>query len=326
MATAAGSVGRTVDEPQRESPLRLAWRAFNTFRSHNMTDHAASLTYFAMMSLFPALLMAISLLGLFGQASIASDFANYVARKGADPATAQTVHNALAKLTEKSGGAVGVAFVVATLLALNGASGAYGAAGRALNVVHGVDEDRSFVRRKLTDVAATLVVLVLFLVVLVALFLGGGIADDLFGTIGLGDTAAAVWSIARWPVALLAALVAYALVYAFAPDVEPRTLRWISPGAATGVAIWIVGSVLFGVYIKNFSSYGAAYGAFGAAIVLLLWLYLTSNAFLFGAELNKAIERRTAAGRGGPPFVTPPPAGPAPDPEATSTGRPGPGT
>ena len=100
----------------------------------------------------------------------------------------------------------------------------------------------------------------------------------------------------RWPVALVAATVAYGLVYGLAPDVEPRRIRWITPGAVVGVVLWIVLSLGFAIYVQNFSSYGAAYGAFGAAIVLLLWLYLSANAFLFGAELNAELER--AAGDG----------------------------
>ncbi|MCW3010570.1 MAG: YihY/virulence factor BrkB family protein, partial [Solirubrobacterales bacterium] len=284
------------DAPQaRTSPLKLAWRAVGTYRAHQMTDHAAALTYFAMLSLFPALLVGVSLLGLLGEASLATDAANYVAENGADPATAQVIKSSLETLFTSSSSGVGVALAISLLLGLNGASGAFGAAGRALNVVHAVDEDRSFIRHKLSDIGATLVVIVLFAIVLVALFLGGGIAEDLFGVIGLGDTAAAVWSLARWPVALLAALVAFAIVYAFAPDVAPRRLRWISPGAVVAVLIWILASIGFAFYVRGFSSYGAAYGAFGAAIILLLWLYLTSNAFLFGAELDVAIEREGTA-------------------------------
>ena len=147
----------------------------------------------------------------------------------------------------------------------------------------------------------TLVVIVLFAIVLIALFLGGKIADDLLGKIGLGSTAKAVWSIARWPVAVVAAMVGYALVYAVAPNVVPRRYRWITPGAAFGVVLWIVLSVAFAVYIKNFSTYGAAYGAFGAAIVLLLWMYLSANAFLFGAEVNAELERAERAGGSAPP-------------------------
>lgn len=306
MATVAADPALGEPAP-RTPPLKLAWRALGTYRAHQMTDHAAALTYFAMLSLFPALLVGVSLLGLLGQASLAGDAASYVADHGADAATATVIKSSLDKLFASSGSRVGAALAVSVLLGLNGASGAFGAAGRALNVVHAVDEDRGFLRHKLEDLAATLGVIGLFAVVLVSLFLGGGLADALFGKIGLGSSAATVWSIARWPAALLAALLGFALVYAFAPDVQPRRLRWITPGAAVAVMIWILASIGFAFYVKGFSSYGAAYGAFGAAIILLLWLYITANAFLFGAELDVAIEREHTAGRGGPPMVTPPP-------------------
>jgi membrane protein len=188
--------------------------------------------------------------------------------------------------------------------------------------VYAVEEDRGFVRRKLTDLATTLVVIVLFAIVLVALFLGGQIADDLFGKIGLGSTAATVWSIARWPVALLAATVGYALVYAVSPNVVPRRFRWISPGAVLGVVLWIVLSLAFGVYIQHFATYGAAYGAFGAAIVLLLWLYLSANAFLFGGEFNAELERTARMGDVAPPAPSPPPSAGDPDGSAPAEGRP----
>jgi membrane protein len=306
-----------VRDAGRPSLLAVLKQAFANFRAHEMTDYAAVLTYFAMMSLFPALLLGVTLLGLFGQQSLVSDASDYLLRHGADPKTAGVVRDALAKVISSSGGALGVSLVISVALALNGASGAFAAAGRALNVVYGVEEDRGFVRRKLTDLGCTLVVILLFAIVLVAVFLGGQIADDLLGKIGLGSTAAAVWSIARWPVAVLAAMVAYAIVYAVAPNVVPRRFRWISPGAALGVILWIVLSVAFGVYIQNFSSYGAAYGVFGAAIILLLWLYLSANAFLFGAEVNAELERAETAGRAAPPPPSPPPTAQAPLPAAS---------
>jgi membrane protein len=312
---AVGSSSADVDDAPghdppagRAAPIAVLKRAFANFRAHQMTDYAGTLTYFAMMSLFPALLLGVTLLGLFGQQGLVSDAGDYLLRHGADRETAAVVRNALDKVISSSGGALGVALVLSILLALNGASGAFGAAGRALNVVYGVQEDRGFVRRKATDVATTLVVIVLLAIVLVAVFLGGQIADDLLGRIGLGSTAAAIWSIARWPAALLAAMVAYALVYAVAPNVFPRRFRWITPGAAIGVVLWLALSLGFAVYVKNFSSYGAAYGAFGAAIVLLLWLYVSANAFLFGAEVNAELEREELlAARSGPPPPSPPP-------------------
>jgi membrane protein len=321
---AASSPPETADAPGDEHAGRTDYiavlkRAFANFRAHEMTDTAGTLTYFAMMSLFPALLLGVTLLGLFGQQGLVSDASDYLLRNGADPQTAAVVRQALEKVVSSSGGALGFALVLSIVLALNGASGAFAAAGRALNLVYGVEEDRGFVRRKATDVVSTLVVIVLFAVVLVALFLGGTIADDLLGKIGLGSTGKAVWSVVRWPVALVAAMVGYALVYAAAPNVVPRRYRWITPGAAFGVVLWIVLSIAFAVYIKNFSTYGAAYGAFGAAIVLLLWMYLSANAFLFGAEVNAELERTRGTAAGAPPAPSPPPTADAPVPPA---GRP----
>ena len=270
-------------------------RAGKSFLAHHMTDRAATLTYYAMMSLFPGLLVGVTLLGLFGQQGLVTDATNYLTDHGLDGDTAKVVSKVLRNMVNASGGALGVTLVVSLLLGLNGASGAFGAAGRALNVVYDVEESRGMLRRKVTDVATALVVIVLFAVVLAAIFLGGEIADDLFGKIGLGSSAATIWSYARWPVALVAATVAYGLVYGIAPNIVPRHIRWITPGAAVGVGLWIVLSLAFSIYVRNFSSYGAVYGAFAAAIILLLWLYLSANAFLFGAELNAELERNAGA-------------------------------
>lgn len=305
---------------------RIMWLAFKRFLDHGMTDNAAALTYFAMLSLFPALLMVVSLLALLGTAQLPADAAQYLADNGAAPNTVNSVRDVLETMVETSSGQSIVTFVVAIALALNGASGAYAGAGRALNKVYGVSEDRSFLRRKATDLLATLVVLVLLVLVLIALFLGGDVADDLFGTIGLGSTGAAIWSIARWPAAFAAAILAYEIVYAYAPDVEPRNLRWLSPGAVVAVAVWLLGSAGFGLFLKASPGYGAAYGAFTAAILLLLWLYITTNAFLYGAELNATIRRVALTADGGPPFMTPPPDQPGAEaPGATASATPGAG-
>jgi membrane protein len=135
---------------------------------------------------------------------------------------------------------------------------------------------------------------VLVLLTLVLVFLGGGLARDVLGLIGLGDTAVQVWRIARWPAALLAAMLIYAIVYYAAPNVEIRHWRYISPGAMLGVALWILASGGFFAYVSNFSSYSATYGAFAAVVILLVWLWLTNSALLFGAELNAVVDQRRA--------------------------------
>ena len=277
-------------------------RAFGAFRSHGMTDWGAAMTYFLVMSLFPGLLVGISLLGVFGEASLVADATKYLRDVGAPSEVVDSVESSLEGLITASDGKAGVALVFGVAIGLYSASGAFGAAGRALNVVYGSDEDRGFVRRKLTDVGWTAVVITLGLVALVSVLLGGDVAKDLLGSFGVGDTAAAAWTYARWPVAMLAMMLAFAIVYAFAPDLELRRFRWISPGSLFAVLIWLIASGLFFLYVSNFGSYGATYGAFAGAVILLLWLYITSLAFLLGGEVNGEIERREIAGQGGPPF------------------------
>ncbi|MEY2441492.1 MAG: rane protein [bacterium] len=289
-------------------------RAFGKFQADEMTDRAASMTYYVMMSLFPALLVCISLLGLLGDQSLVTDAVSYARDHGAPAEVTGPLRSSLSSTVNAAGGAVSLALVLGVLVAIYGASGAFGGAGRALNTVYGVRESRSFVKHKLSDIAWTLVAMVLAIVAMVSVFLGGGLAKDVFGTIGLGDTAAGIWSFARWLAALAAVLLMYAITYSFAPDIKPRRLRWITPGAAAGVVIWMIASAGFFFYVSNFGKYGATYGAFAGAVILLLWLYLSSVAFLFGAELNAELEREQR-----PQHADPPPPRPQPPPDWPST-------
>lgn len=256
-----------------------------------MTDYAAALTYYSLLSLFPALLFAVAVLGVFGQQGLITETADYLKTAGAPENTVNAVTSALSSAQEQRGTAI-TALVIGLALSLNGASGAFGAAGRGLNRVWRVEEGRGMLRRKAHDLMWTLAVLALVTVTFVLIFLGGGLATDVFGWLGLGDTAADVWRIARWPAALAAATLVYAVVYFAAPNVEIRRFRWITPGAVFGVSTWILASLLFFVYVSNFSSYSATYGAFAGAVILLVWLWLTNVVLLFGAELNAVIDLR----------------------------------
>jgi membrane protein len=276
-------------------------RAFKKFQADDMTDSAAALTYYLMMSLFPALLVGVSLLGLLGDESLVTNAVGYARDNGAPAEVTDALRALLTKTVGAAGGAVSGALVLGLAVALYGASGAFGAAGRALNFVYDVQDTRNFFTHKLADIGFTLLVIALALVALVSVFLGGSLASDLFGTIGLGDTAASIWRVARWAVAIGAVLTMYAVVFAFAPDIEARRRRIVSPGGLAGVAIWLVASLGFFFYVSNFGKYGATYGAFAGAVILLLWLYLSSIAFLFGAELNSVVDRqgRSAPRRSG---------------------------
>ena len=256
-----------------------------------MTDRAAALTYYSLLSLFPALLFGVAALGFFGQAGLISDAAEYLRKAGAPASTIDAVTSALESAQSQRGTAF-TALIVAIATSLYGASGAFGAVGRALNVVWRVKEGRGFVSKKLHDVGWTALLLILIVVIFVLIFLGGDVANDLLGVIGLGDTAAGVWMIVRWPAALMFAMLVYAIVYYAAPNVEVPRFQFITPGAVVGVVAWILASAGFFFYVANFSSYSATYGAFAAAVILLVWLWLTNVVLLLGAELNAVIDLR----------------------------------
>jgi membrane protein len=279
--------------------------AFKRFQADEMMDSAAAPTYYSLLSLFPALLLVVAALGLFGQESLIGETADYLQEAGAPASTVDAVTHALDSAQSQKGTAL-TALVIGLVISLNGASGAFGAAGRALNRAWRVEEGRGLVRRKANDLFWTIVVLALVLVTFVLVFLGGGVASDVLGAIGLGETAADVWRIVRWPLALVSAMTVYAVVYYAAPNVEVRRFQWITPGAVFGVITWIAASAAFFVYASNFSSYSATYGAFAGAVILLVWLWLSNVVLLFGAELNAAIDVRRSPelphGYEGPPL------------------------
>jgi membrane protein len=284
----AGSRNERVGKPFVPADLTAAAKRFWGDLMH---DHAAALTYYSLLSLFPALLIGVALLGLIGQEGLISDTADYLKTAGAPPETVDAVTRALESAQGQRSTAL-TALVLALAISLNSASNAFGAVGRALNRVWRVDEGRGFVRRKANDLMWTVVLLALVLLTFILIFLGGGLASDVFGWLGLGDTAASIWLIARWPAALASAMLIYAIVYFAAPNVEIRQFKIITPGAVFGVLTWILASALFFVYVSNFSSYSATYGAFAAAVILLIWLWLTNIVLLFGAELNAVIDVR----------------------------------
>jgi membrane protein len=274
MRRAAGVVGRTA----------------RSFYDDQMTHHAAALTYYSLMSLFPALLLAVSLLGVVGQYPATYDAILDYLREVA-PASALAPLDSSLRGALRSKGTATTALAISVVVTLYGTTGLLEATRRALNVVHRVSSGRSFLRRKAVDVASTVVLMALVLASLVLIFVGGGFAEDLLGFLGLGPAVADAWDIARWPAALVVAMSVWVFVYYVTPDVETRSLRQVMPGAAVGVLLWLIASAGFSIYVSRVADVGALYGAFAGAIVLVAWLWLTNVALLFGAELNAEIAR-----------------------------------
>ncbi len=261
-----------------------------SFYDDQGTHHAAALTYYALMSLFPMLLLAVSLLGVLGGfPGTYNAIVNHL--HGVVPAVTLAPLKAAVKAALKSRGTAAAALVLAMVAALYGGTGYLEAARRALNVVFDAPRGRSFVRRKLTDVASLFVLLALILTTLVLMFAGGGIAHKV-----LGPEAASAWRIARWPGAFASALLVFSFIYYVTPDVRHRAFRWTMPGALVGVAVWLAASAAFSEYLANFKSFNVTYGSFAAAIILLVWLWLTNLALLLGAEINAETERANEIG------------------------------
>src|SRR5918997_206839 len=261
-----------------------------SFYDDQMTQHAAALTYYALMSLFPAALLALSLLGLFGQYPATYDAIIGYLRDVVPPPALVPPDSALRNAL-RSQGTAATALVISVAVALYGTTGALEASRRALNVVFEVDGGRSFLRRKAIDVASTFVLMALVLASLLLAFVGGRFAEDLLGFIGLGPTAARAWNLARWPGAVATAMLVFAFVYYVTPDVQQRSFRWLTPGAAVGVLLWLLASFGLSAYVSKVIDVGAVYGTFAGAILLVAWLWLTNVALLLGAELNAEIER-----------------------------------
>ena len=265
-------------------------RTVVAFYDDQMTHHAAALTYYALMSLFPAVLLALSLLGLLGQYPETYNAIIGYLREVAPASVVEPLDRSLRSALQSKGTAA-TALAISVVVALYGTTGALEAARRALNVVFQVDARRSFFRRKGVDIASTFVLMTLVLVTLVLAFVGGRFAEDLLGFVGLGPTAARIWNLARWPGAVAMAMLVFAFIYYVTPDVNHRSFRWVTPGAVVGVLLWLAASFALSTYVSRVGDVGAIYGTFAGAIVLVAWLWLTNVALLLGAELNVEIER-----------------------------------
>jgi membrane protein len=273
------------------------------FYDDQMTQHAAALTYYALMSLFPAALLAISLLGLIGEyPATYNAIIGYLKKVAPDSAVVPLDSSLRTALQNK--GTAATTLVISIFLAFYGTTGVLEAARRAMNVIYKVKRGRRFVTRKAIDVLSSIVLMVLVLATLVLIFVGGHFADDLLGYIGIGGDGAKIWSLIRWPLAVGVAMLGFAFVYYITPDVRHHSFRSALPGAIVAVLLWLAASFAFSTYISQVADVGALYGTFAGAIVLVAWLWLTNVALLFGAELNAETERQRELDAGIPHHQT----------------------
>ncbi|MBD0330034.1 MAG: YihY/virulence factor BrkB family protein [Thermoleophilia bacterium] len=272
-------------------------RTLREFREDNLTDWAAALTYYGVLSIFPALVVLVALLGLFGEHPRTTDALLGIVRDVSPGATADTLRDPIVQIVQSKGGA-GALLGVGLLGALWSASGYIGAFTRAMNVIYEVREGRPFWKLRPLQTVVTAVMVLLLAIVAVAIVVTGPLADAVGGAIGLGDGLVTAWNYGKWPVLVAIVALMIALLYYVTPNVRQPRFRLVTPGAVVAVVVWLLASGAFALYVANFGSYNKTYGSLGAVVVFLVWLWLSNAAILLGAELDaeRERERQLAAG------------------------------
>jgi membrane protein len=271
--------------------LAVLKRTAKEFKEDNLTDWAAALTYYAVLALFPALLALVALVGIFGQYPQTTNALLDIARQvsGNDSAL-NGLKDTIDGIVRNKGGA-GALLGLGLAGALWSASGYIGAFMRASNAIYEVPEGRPFWKLRPLQVVVTLGIVLLVALLLISLVVTGPVAKAIGDQVGLGSTAVTIYQIAKWPIMAAVVLVILALLYYAAPSARLPRIQWLSPGAIVALVIWIVASAAFGFYVAKFGSYNKTYGTLGGAIALLVWMWITNLAVLFGQELNAEIER-----------------------------------
>jgi membrane protein len=277
---------KDVDKPSWKYILKKTLREFS---KDQCPDLAAALTYYAVLSLFPAMLALVSLIGIFGDPQKTTDALLQIVSGFAPAETVDTVGGTVAELA--SAPAAGLTLVIGLATALWSASGYVGAFGRAMNRVYEVDEGRPFVKLRGTMLAVTLLSVVIVALLAGMLVLSGPVAEAVGGLIGLSGAFVAVWNIAKWPVMVALVIVIIAVLFYATPNVKQPKFKWMSIGSGIALFIFLLASVGFGFYVGNFGNYNKTYGALGGVIVMLLWLWILNMSLLFGAEFDAEMER-----------------------------------
>jgi len=277
----------TAAQPSRFATLK---RTLNEFSEDNMTIWAAALTYFGLLSLFPALIALVSLVGLFGDPQSTTKTITQIVSQLGPSSAANTFAGPIKSITSHRS-AAGILFFVGLGTALWSASGYVGAFMKAANVIYETPEGRPFYKLRPLQILVTLVMIILLAAVLLAVVLTGPVVSAIAGPLGIGSTAQTIWNIAKWPVMLIVVVFMFTVLFHAAPNVKLPGFRWVSPGAFFAVVAWIIASALFAFYVANFGSYDKTYGTLGGVVGLLVWMWITNCVLLLGMELNAERER-----------------------------------
>jgi membrane protein len=267
-----------------------AKRTLQEFQEDNLTDWAAALTYYGLLSLFPALIALVSIVGLFADPVSTTRTLTDIASNLGPGSASETFKGPIESITANRGTA-GVLFFVGLGASIWSASGYVGAFTRAANVIYETPEGRPFWKLRPVQLFITVVMILLLALVLLALVFTGPVVTAVAGPLGIGGTAVDIWNIAKWPVLILVVILMFSVLFHLTPNVALPKFRWVTPGALLALVLWIVVSVLFALYVANFGSYDKTYGTLGGLVSLLVWMWITNIALLLGMEVNAELER-----------------------------------
>jgi membrane protein len=281
-------------------------RTFREFTDDKLLDWAAALTYYSILSLFPAVVVLMSLVGLIGE-SVTRPLIDNLQQLA--PGQARDVLVNVVRELEGSASVAGPVALLGLASAAWASSGYIGGFIRASNAIYEIEEGRPIWKTIPLRLVLTLTMVILLAVTVLGVVVTGGIAEWLGSTLGLGSTVVTVWGIAKWPVLALLVSLAIALLYWASPNVRHPGFRWLTPGSVLAVLVWVVASLGFAVYVANFASYNKVYGSLAGVVVFLVWLWLTNLAVLFGAEFDAELTRERQIEEGHPetaePFLEP---------------------
>jgi membrane protein len=274
-------------------------RTATEFMEDNLTDWAAALTYYGLLALFPALIAMVSLIGLIGDPKSTTESLTEIITEVGPASAAETFSGPIESIASNQS-AAGFAFIAGLAVALWSASGYVGAFMRASNVIYETPEGRPFWKLRPLQLAVTLVMVILMVVLALALVMTGPVVEAVAGPIGLDDTAVSVWNIAKWPAMVAIFLFMVALLYCASPNVKLRGFKWVTPGSLVAIVVWALASAAFAFYVANFGSYDKTYGTLGGLVALLVWFWISNLAILFGHQLNAERERSLEIEEGRP--------------------------
>jgi len=295
-------------EPDRLGELRAAswWavlrRTVAEFNNDALSDRAAALTYYSIQSIFPALLVLVSLLGVIGRSATTTILENL---QHLTPSSARDVVSNAVNGIRDSAGTGGAIAIIGLAGAVWSASGYVAAFIRAANAVYDVPEGRPVWKIAPLRLAVTVALMVLLALSAVIVVFSGGVARQAGSALGVGHTAVMVWSYAKWPVLVVLVILMIGILYWAAPNVRHQGFRWLTPGSVLALAIWMVASGAFAFYVANFGSYNKTYGTLAGVIIFLVWLWLTNLAILLGLEFDAELARERATAGGLPAGTEP---------------------